>query len=147
MIPILILALCLLGCAVPATRTDITTSWNTHREFDPMWANNIQIFGKLSAPIQTLEKDSGIIVTEWFALHSSDATSVDCGTPSALSITYETQAKITVIIRDIGESKRQITVQGLYRQRRYYDRQTFYATCFSDGTIERMIKDGIVGTP
>ena len=121
---------------------DITTSWDSTASFDWMWANTIQIFGTLEIPIQTIEKVSGIIVSDWFVLAQDDAVTLDCGTYSFFTeplLPLPKKAKITVVIREAEQDKHLITVKGQYRMGSL--------TCFSNGTIERTIKDGIVGQP
>ena len=130
------------ACAVPATHHNITKYWTTSEDYDALWSGVIELFAHNSIPILTLEKDSGIIVSEWFVLARSDAATIDCGSPG-IATAYETHPKLTVTVAPTGTT-RQIMVSGRYKQRRTFDRDTFFATCYSRGEMEHNLKEIIL---
>ena len=138
----LLLLLSVVGCAVPAKRHNITKTWTTPTEFDKLWANTIDFFGGNNIPILTLEKDSGIIVSDWFVLSKADGVDIDCGMPG-MATAYEKSAKLTVMIRETNLGGMKVTVNGQYKQRRNFD-GIFYVTCFSKGKLEELIKESII---
>ena len=131
-----------IGCATPATFYNIQRSWTTAYDFDDLWTGVITLFSHNNIPIATLEKDSGIIVSDWFVLGGKDPIEIDCGSPG-LAISYEKYAKMTITVRPVG-SDRQITVNAQYQQRRVFDRREFYARCYSKGAFEKNIKEIII---
>ena len=128
----LLMVAILASCVVPAKRHNITQSWTTPTEFDKLWANTIEMYGNNDIPFGTFEKDSGIIVSDWFALSKEDGADIDCGTPEPLS--KKVLAKLTVMIRDTELGGRKVTVSGQYKQPK-----ESYPACFSKGKFERRI--------
>ena len=131
-----------IGCATPATRHNINRVWETNYDFDSLWDGVISFFAGNNIPIKTLEKDSGIIISEWIVLSREDGRDLDCGQPG-IAMAYEKYGKFTITIRPAG-SQRQILVNSQYQQRRVWDRRDFYATCYSKGTLEHKIKEFII---
>lgn len=131
-----------IGCAVPATQYNINRVWETNYDVDSLWNGVISFFAENNIPIKTLEKDSGIIISEWMALASVDSQDLDCGQPG-LAMAYEKYGKFTITIRPAG-SQRQILINSQYQQRRVWDGRAFYATCYSRGALEQKIKELIV---
>ena len=134
----LLMVAILASCAVPAKRHNITKSWTTPTEFDKLWANTIEMFGNDDIPVGTFEKDSGIIVSDWFVLSEEDGAFIDCGTPPFLSTADKNKvsAKLTVMIRDTEPGGRKVTVNGQYKRRA---KKKYYTACFSKGKFERRI--------
>ena len=130
------------GCATAPVRHDIQKSWTTPLDFDSVWSGVISVFADYGIPIQTLEKDSGIIISQTFGL-PKDQTNIDCGEPG-LEIVQGTGAKLTITIRSLESEGAQITINGQYQQRRYFDRKTFYVQCFSRGILEQNFKEAIL---
>ena len=95
------LSLILWGCAVPATHHKIQTTWTSPYDSDVLWESVVAIYGVGNIPILTIEKDSKIIVSDWFMLSPEDGEDIDCGIPSVLSVSYEKQAKLTVLLREL----------------------------------------------
>ena len=124
----------LASCVVPAKRHNITTSWTTPTEFDKLWANTIEMFGNINIPIEVFEKDSGIIVSDWFLLSKEDGADIDCGTLASTAYEIKVLAKLTVMIRGTELGGRKVTVNGQYKQPK-----ESYPACFSKGKFERKI--------
>ena len=129
------------SCATPAQRHNFINYRDTQKEFDGLWDSIISLYSTFDFPILTLEKDSGIIVSDWFRMGDKDSASLDCGNPG-LAITLGREAKITVTVRRF-EGKRKITAKGQYKELRQFDGRQFYATCFSTGVLEKAILSAI----
>lgn len=136
---ILFLPLIATACAGPKIY-QFDNSWETSVTFDQAWSATVQVFAENQWSIQTLEKDSGIIVSEWLGL-GRDKTFCDCG-QSGLSIRKGCQVKFNVFINNDDQSPT-ITINAKFRELRSFDYQTYWVDCNSKGVIEESVRSSI----
>ena len=80
--PLVIIAALCISCAAPPVVTEFDDSVTLEHDYDAVWSAVIELFAERSWPIETIEKDSGIIVTERLKLNvglEEMAKYADCG--------------------------------------------------------------------
>lgn len=127
----LLLAL-LVGCATPPKVYEFDKSWVVESEFDEIWSATVELFAERNWPISTLEKDSGIIVTDWVSV-GMEGEYADCGQPG-LAVVRRREVKFNVFIRKGDQIA--LTVNTSFRELRRFDYQSFYSECNSTGALE-----------
>ncbi len=104
--------------------------------YDAAWHALIELFAERSWTIGTLEKDSGIITTDWMAMEK-DSPFVDCG-GAGISSVIGTQIRFNVLVKDLG-TEANVVVNASFRQLRSFDRKESVAECTSRGGVEALI--------
>ena len=98
--------------------------------FDEAWEAAIDTFEELRLPIDNLERDSGVVTTDWILLEDAGAY-MDC--PGEASRNEE--GRFNVFLREI-EGGIRVTVNASYRAE---DDTGQRHTCESDGDYEELI--------
>lgn len=129
----------LVSCAGPKIY-QFENSWETQATFDDAWSATVQVFAERQWSIQTLEKDSGIIVSEWLGIER-DKSYCDCGS-SGLSVVRGREVKFNVFINNDGDPPR-ITINAKFREHRMFDYQTYTVACNSKGAVEQLVSNHI----
>lgn len=109
--------------------------------YDIVWTAIIDGFATIGFPIDNLEKDSGIVVTDWMSIDSSQYAYLDCGSPGKKSggVTRRFQdplAKFNVILHDIDEGP-EMKVNTFYQADWCENGDCTQWTCESTGVFER----------
>ena len=60
-------------CARGPKPRQIIDTFHINKPYDLVWTSIIEIFAEGNLPIMTLEKDSGIIVSEWIGLSKNSS--------------------------------------------------------------------------
>ena len=93
--------------------------------------------------IDTLEKDSGIIVSDWIQLNGSESAAfVDSGN-AGLAYVRSREAKFNVFIQNEGANP-SLTVNTNFREQWTFDQQVWYQECTSLGVLEARLHEEIV---
>ena len=141
------LAATLAGCAVAPPQYTFDKSWSIEHDYDKVWAAIIDILAEHNIPIQTIEKDSGLLVTEWISLGFPAKwmdTIVDCGTAGILTVGNRS-LRFNMVLREQGESSR-LTINCNFMEFRSYGNQGGNTPCSSRGTMELRLKRNIEDT-
>jgi len=109
--------------------------------FDQAWSATVQLFAENGWPIATLERDSGIIVSDWVDIGTGGEYS-DCGS-APLAIVVGREAKFNVFIRDAASGP-SMTVNASFRELRSFNEQTAYSDCTSLGVLEAKLHSDIL---
>lgn len=96
------------GCAGPSIQPpnayDVDHTESYAKEFDEVWEKTVDWFAVNNIPIKNIEKDSGIIGSEYSL--GSDYSQVDCGVLDAgnlyLPASQTVVANINVLVRSAG---------------------------------------------
>jgi len=144
-IKILVLGLaCLMiySCAVrldsPAPR-QITNAFPIEAPFDKVWEAVIGSFAELQLPIVNMEKDSGLITTDWISFTGQKNTDyADCGKIPLGLKEGGRSGRFNVFVRRISESSCEVNVNCVYRQTVVKLGGDFYRhrDCVSTGNLE-----------
>lgn len=136
---ILTLLLLLASCASAPKTYDFDPTAQYSAPFDRTWDSVIQIFAERNWPISTLEKDSGIIVTDWVGFSEQEEVA-DCGTPGGLSHIGDRRMRFNVYVQrqDNGGSHLRVNTRTEAYICTGSNCGNWYA-CNSTGKLEGMI--------
>jgi hypothetical protein len=144
-IPIFI-CLFLWNCAIAPAPREIMKSFPIEKPYDRVWSAVIETFAELQLPIQNMEKDSGLIITDWIDFTGQkNEDYCDCG---GLGINTEVRrsGKLNVFVKKINENSCEIQVNTMFEQMiRFGDTAPTKRNCVSTGNLEaemfRLIKE------
>jgi hypothetical protein len=114
-----------------AIRTTATVPAN----FDDTWAAVIDVFAERKWTIQTSDKASGLITTDWMRV--DEEPYADCGS-APLATSRGTRIKFNVRVKQEG-STTSVAVNTAFQQLRQFDNQQGVVECASKGTAESLI--------
>ena len=119
-IKILVLGLiCLFiyGCATAPAPRQIVKAFPIEASFDEVWQAVIESFAEMNLPIANMEKDSGLITTDWidFPLGKAGKEICDCG---GLGMNIETRraGRFNVFVKRGSMDSCEIQVNCIYEQ-------------------------------
>jgi hypothetical protein len=130
---IFVIPVLLSACATEPKAHEFQKTWTVPTTYDQAWSAAVQLFAENEWPIATLEKESGIIVSDWIniGLKSGHA---DCGSPGLAGVDRR-EAKFNVFLKDY-ESGTALTVNTNLRELRIFDHRSVYRDCTSTGSLE-----------
>ncbi len=125
-------------CATAPVPRQITNSFSIDKSFDLVWQATIESFAMLQLPIQNMEKDSGLITTDWISFMGQKNTDYcDCG-GLGMSIERSRAGRFNVFVKKISENSCEVKVNCIYEQT--YEEtliDTIYKRkCVSTGKLE-----------
>ena len=138
-IPLLALILC--GCAagsLPQTYEFNPTATIT-TDYDAAWGALIEYFAIASLPIETIEKDSGLVVTSW--MDAANTSYCDCGSPGMATAPW-TRGKFNVFVQDTPEGIK-VRVTCTYQQQIQFLDYVTVNNCNSTGELEAQLHNYI----
>lgn len=127
--------LALLASASAPKQHAVERARQVEAPFEAVWTNLVEVFAAYNWPIKTMDKNSGLVATDWMVLES-DSPYVDCG-GSGITSVVTTQVRFNVFVR-ASEATR-VTVNASFRQLRTFDAMTKWVTCNSTGRVEALI--------
>lgn len=133
-----IMILSLVGCATAPKQHVITNSFDYERDFDTVWTAVVEVFAEMNYPIDNMEKDSGLITTDWLSLAGTGNDDYcDCG---GLGLTTEDarQGKFNVFVKK-GSGGATVRVNCLFRQTRSFGGSSSTVNCVSTGNLEARV--------
>lgn len=104
--------------------------------FDEAWDAVIDVFANRSIPVATLEKDSGLIVSEWGSVIGWESVR-DCGSPG-IAVVKRDVGKFNVRVKRVAEGVK-VTVNSHFKQVRDFDGIVSEEQCNSTGQIEELV--------
>ena len=142
---VIVVSLLLLGgCATPPKTYDFDPVAVINADFDTVWSTLVEYFAISSLPIDTIEKDSGLIVTSWMnaskGYGAADERFCDCG-GSGLAITHWTRGKFNVFVKEAAGGGIELRVTCTYQQRREVLETYGTVACPSTGCLEAQLHD------
>ena len=135
---LVVVCLFIYGCATAPAPRQIVNTFPIKKPFDDVWQAVIESFSELQLPIDNMEKDSGLITTDWIDFTGQKNTDYcDCG---GLGMTIERRrvGKFNVFVKRITEDSCEIRVNCLYEQTIYesFSETTTVRKCVSTGKLE-----------
>lgn len=109
---------------------------HTNATYDQTWSALIEVFADNNWAIQTIEKDSGLIATDWLNL-GSNTTYADCG-GSGLATVVGREIRFNVFVRS-ETSGSTASVTATFRELRRFDGREKLVDCSSTGHVEAYI--------
>jgi len=136
--------LLLSGCATPPKTYEFDPVAVIDADFDDVWSTLVEYFAITSLPIDTIEKDSGLIVTSWMnasgGYGEENKQFCDCG-GSGLSIVHWSRGKFNVFVKEAAGGGVELRVTCAYQQRRELMDTYFTQNCPSTGFLEHQVHD------
>jgi hypothetical protein len=145
---ILVLFVILMGCATtPANKPTIKDTETIQAPFDEVWRATVSTLAEMALPIESIEKEKGLITTRYVRFTSGWAApkeidlvaqkpSVFLGTWSAGRYT------LTVLARANGKDSTKVKITTYIEAFEEYMTRDWH-TCYSKGVIEKQIFDSI----
>lgn len=96
---------------------------------------------ELNLPIDAMEKDSGLIATDWINFQGTNEY-CDCGSLGMYSETSR-QGKFNVFVKDEANGSVRVKVNTIYRQTWSWGNMSGTKDCVSTGALESKIHDGV----
>jgi hypothetical protein len=114
-------------------------------DFDAAWAAIVEYFAITNLPIRTIEKASGLIVTEWLdaGVGDEDGPYCDCG-GSGLAVAHWTRGKFSVFLKDDGVGAVDLRVTCTYQQYRTFGDVDGMVDCNSTGYLETQLHSYVI---
>lgn len=126
------------GCAAAPKARVIQDAFPIEGEYDKVWAAVVETFAELQIPIDNMEKDSGLITTDWIDFSGqTNEDYCDCG---SLGINTEVNrtGRFNVFVRKVSEKSCEMRVNTMYEQRfRFGNGPLYKRTCVSTGNLEK----------
>lgn len=127
-----------IGCATSPRPRTIVKDFDMEVEFDEVWPAVIETLAELNIPIDNLEKDSGLITTDWLGFGASYC---DCGDPGITSQAQPT-GKFNVFVKRAPHGVT-VTVNARYKTIRTFLDESSEIHCVSTGKLEETIEVSI----
>ena len=133
----LLLLVLVVGCATAPIRQDIQKIFEFDAGYDDVWAAIIDTFGMMQLPIDNVEKDSGLITTDWLSFEVDDGYA-DCGKGGFGRAVRDLVGRFNVVARDANGTV-SVTVNTLYEANRVdvlNPEISSEVRCYSTGVLE-----------
>lgn len=104
-------------CATAPVPRQIVKAFTIEAPFDEVWQAVIESFADMNLPIANMEKDSGLITTDWEIYPRGKAGNVycDCG-GLGLNVEIERRGRFNVFVRRLTEYSCELKVNCIYNQ-------------------------------
>ena len=122
---------------VPKPR-EIINSFPINKPTEMVWQAVIETFAELNLPIMNMEKDSGLITTDWML---TNKIYCDCESPGLTLAQREFRGKFNVFLKKISNDLSEMKVNCLYEMIIFYTGSVGPRTysCVSTGKLEAEI--------
>lgn len=126
------IGLCFTCCSTAPEMRIIQDTFSIDEQFDRVWPAIIEVFAERKLSIATIEKDSGIIVSEWIVLSDDLFHYADCGKGSPFPLDV-IEVKFNIFLKSITINSSEIKINALFK--------TGKKECVSTGLFERDMYD------
>jgi len=138
-------AVCLffVGCASgPALRT-VVNSFTINGDYDSIWSAVIETFAELQIPIDNMEKDSGLITTDWIDFTGqTNEDYCDCG-KLGINIEESRTGKFNAFLKKTSGNSCELTMNCMFEQIYFFGENRWKRKCVSTGNLEREMHERI----
>ena len=137
---IVLAAIVVAGCATAPKPRSIVNAFDQAASFDQVWSATVETFADMSFPIDNMEKDSGLITTDWINITgTSNEEYCDCG-GLGLAIENARRVKFNVFVKE-ANSKVVVKVNCQFQQTRSLGNNVGNTNCVSTGKLEARINE------
>jgi hypothetical protein len=142
---LVVILMCVLGiaCATAPKKFSFNPVVTIEADYDAIWAAVVEYFAIGNLPIDTIEKDSGLIVTSWMdagAGMAEDKRLCDCGGAGLASV-YWSRGKFSVFVKKLDGGKADLRVTCTFQQKRKFMDAWNTVNCSSTGFLESRIHE------
>lgn len=135
----------MIGCAtVRPTPHQFAKTFQLGSNFDDVWAATVQTFAELNLPIESIEKESGLITTERILL-GWESEYCDCGKPGLFGTDFDRTVRFNAFLRSDAGGAATLTINADFQVNRNNSmtETTTMVPCESTGVFELRIKDKV----
>lgn len=135
---LIMLAVACAGCATaPAPRT-IINAFSFSTSLDTVWSATVETFAELNLPIDNMEKDSGLITTDWINFTGTGNKEwCDCG-GLGIAVENSRRGKFNVFVKQTGTTV-SVRVNCQFQQVASLGGTVVNRECVSTGSLESRI--------
>lgn len=135
--------LVLVGCATTPEPRQFDRQIVVDADFATVWDALVEMFGERVWVIDNLDRESGIVTTDWMLANDEAHSYMDCGS-GFFDSDRDHVFRFNVILRESG-SETSVTVNSAHRTTRYPlgEEPGELVTCVSTGVLERMIHEDL----
>lgn len=137
---VMLVIACVVAAAASASAPQsrkVNTTASVTAPYEQTWEAVIDLFSERNWAIQNMDRDSGLITTDWMSLGSEAKTFADCG-GSGLATVRETAVRFNVRVKP-ADDETSVAVNATFRQQRVFDNNSFIVDCTSMGAVEALI--------
>lgn len=128
------------GCATAPTPRTVVNKFSYNASIDTVWTATVETFAEMNLPIDNIEKDSGLIATDWINFTGTgNKDYCDCG-GLGLAIENLRRGKFNVFVKQTGNAV-DARVNVHYQQTASLDNTPFTRDCVSTGALEARINE------
>jgi hypothetical protein len=136
---VLILLVCLAGCQKELVRPEIKNTEVINAPFDDVWRSTIEVISDLPGlPIETIEKESGLITTQMTNININDINEWAVKPSIFLGIWAGGRCKISVYTAPVNESTTKLKISTHFEALESYMTKSWH-TCYSNGKLEEKL--------
>ena len=112
-----LICLMVYGCATAPAPRQIVKAFTIESSLDDVWIAVIDTFAEMNLPIANMEKDSGLITTDWEIYPRGKAGNVycDCG-GLGLNVEIERRGRFNVFVKRLTENSCELKVNCIYNR-------------------------------
>lgn len=130
------------GCATAPKPRTIVKAFDFTNDYDAVWSATVETFAELNLPIDNMEKDSGLITTDWIDFTGTgNDVYCDCG-GLGLAIENSRQGKFNVFVKEAATGST-VKVNCTYQQTASLGDTRVNRNCVSTGGLESIVAESI----
>ena len=108
---------------------------------DDVWEATLEVFAEQRIPISSLERDSGIISTEWATAIKED---MDCGSAGKFGKDLSRRGQYNVFVHEVDSGAVEVQVNAQWQASRYSMGEYLSdVPCSSSGRAEKMFHESL----
>ena len=135
----------LTACATPPKPRQIISAFPIEHPYDLVWQAVVETFAELQLPIMNMEKDSGLIVTDWIDFTGQNNSGYcDCG-GLGINIEVNRTGKFNVFVKKVTNDSCEVKINTMYQQTLKFGDVISQRKCLSTGKLEeefyKLVKD------
>jgi len=140
----IIFCLGMAACATAPAPRLVVRPFAISKPFDAVWQSVIETFAELNLPIMNMEKESGLITTDWISFRGQDKTTgyCDCG-GIGMNVEIDRLGRFNVYVEKVGESSCELEVNSFFeiitRSALAHNGPSSVGYCVSTGKLEAEI--------
>jgi hypothetical protein len=124
------------SCATAPKPREIINSFPIEKPYDAVWQAVVETFAELQLPIMNMEKDSGLIVTDWIDFTGQKNTDYcDCG-GLGINIEVNRVGKFNVFVKKVTDNSCEAKINTMYQQTIKFSDVISKRKCVSTGNLE-----------
>lgn len=129
------------GCATAPKPRTVEKSFTYDNGYDAVWSAVVSVFAELNLPIANMEKDSGLITTDWIGFDGTKNDDYcDCG-GAGITVEVSRKGRFNVFVKSLADGATSLQVNTTYQAVRTFGDAASTIQCYSTGSLEAKISD------